>query len=504
MALKGSLLAFVITASLALGVSSLAPAAFAQVQSGGVDKEGSWYVGENLAVGDFFSYELCHVDYKECSKFRLDMWIRGDIQVKSEAKWLADVVVYDGDSVINGTMHLGKIVPEPTGGSDNLKVSRAAFGSSVAWLSAFATPDIGVSGKGPKEFSAPSWGKIANIGGEQILPSAIERVAVPAGVWEDSVLIQWKTGGYVSSVWVADDFPFPIKAHTLTHVSSGIPPTEYKFELLDYRQGVTQNPFEDIEFVSGETLPAYCERNFDRNASIKRSTVNFDYMVHVSYGPDEPMEGCEIQWLIKFLNKFDQKDFLNRVQFDFLVVDDAGSQTRSIAVEDGKRFLYSPSGQYLLDMPIKEPPGDANYVILIYGTAPQDVVPSSSPDYLQITVPIYPRAQDADGEGDGSGPAASAIPAWIRGNAGWWADGSISDDTFIQGIQYLINNGIMRVPPAGADGGTGVSDGDAGGGIPSWVKGNAGWWADGSISDDTFIQGIQYLIGKGIIRVSPQ
>ena len=38
--------------------------------------------------------------------------------------------------------------------------------------------------------------------------------------------------------------------------------------------------------------------------------------------------------------------------------------------------------------------------------------------------------------------------------------------------------------------------------IPSWIKNNAGWWADGSIDDDSFIQGIQFLIKEGIIKVN--
>jgi len=38
--------------------------------------------------------------------------------------------------------------------------------------------------------------------------------------------------------------------------------------------------------------------------------------------------------------------------------------------------------------------------------------------------------------------------------------------------------------------------------IPSWVKNNAGYWADGSIDDSTFIAGMQYLVGAGIIDVS--
>ena len=39
-------------------------------------------------------------------------------------------------------------------------------------------------------------------------------------------------------------------------------------------------------------------------------------------------------------------------------------------------------------------------------------------------------------------------------------------------------------------------------GIPDWIKNNAGWWADGQIDDNTFVQGIQFLIKAGIIVVN--
>tara|TARA_B100001146_G_scaffold119186_1_gene104749 strand:+ start:270 stop:464 length:195 start_codon:yes stop_codon:yes gene_type:complete len=32
--------------------------------------------------------------------------------------------------------------------------------------------------------------------------------------------------------------------------------------------------------------------------------------------------------------------------------------------------------------------------------------------------------------------------------------------------------------------------------IPSWIKNNAGWWADDNIDDFTFAQGIGFLIKK--------
>jgi hypothetical protein len=37
------------------------------------------------------------------------------------------------------------------------------------------------------------------------------------------------------------------------------------------------------------------------------------------------------------------------------------------------------------------------------------------------------------------------VPAWIKNNAGWWANEQIDDNTFVSGIQYLIKTGIIVV-----------------------------------------------------------
>ncbi len=86
------------------------------------------------------------------------------------------------------------------------------------------------------------------------------------------------------------------------------------------------------------------------------------------------------------------------------------------------------------------------------------------------------------------------IPSWIKNNAGWWADGTIDDDSFVQGIQFLVKEKIIKIPPTTQ----GQSSGNE---IPSWIKNNAGWWADGTIDDDSFVQGIQFLIKEGIMKV---
>jgi len=91
--------------------------------------------------------------------------------------------------------------------------------------------------------------------------------------------------------------------------------------------------------------------------------------------------------------------------------------------------------------------------------------------------------------------AQDAIPSWIKNNAGWWADGQIDDGSFVTAIQWLISNDVMTIPPT--EQGTGSDDV-----IPGWIKNNAGWWADGQIDDGSFVSGLQWLISNGIMKIS--
>ena len=40
-----------------------------------------------------------------------------------------------------------------------------------------------------------------------------------------------------------------------------------------------------------------------------------------------------------------------------------------------------------------------------------------------------------------NGTQNNKIPSWIKNNA----DGAIDDDSFIQGIQFLVKNGIIQI-----------------------------------------------------------
>jgi len=56
---------------------------------------------------------------------------------------------------------------------------------------------------------------------------------------------------------------------------------------------------------------------------------------------------------------------------------------------------------------------------------------------VAIGIATIPLAQNAE--------AQSLIPDWIKTNAGWWVEGTVDDTTFLNGIEFLIENDIINV-----------------------------------------------------------
>ena len=209
------------------------------------------------------------------------------------------------------------------------------------------------------------------------------------------------------------------------------------------------------------------------------TTVNISW--DGKYGANQ-----NIPFEFTFFNE--NRDLIKDVRYGYAVLDESQQEL----------FRYDPSDSLL--------PG----ITSIEGIDIQEVyVPSAG--QIQLDVWVYGTGLDYDPTyagigsaiieiGPGSGittavPEETPIPGWIKNNAEWWAAGQIDDSSFVQGIQYLIKEDVLKIPPTTQ--GT-SSDSDD---IPGWIKNNAEWWAAGQIDDDSFIQGIQYLIKEGIMRV---
>jgi len=60
-----------------------------------------------------------------------------------------------------------------------------------------------------------------------------------------------------------------------------------------------------------------------------------------------------------------------------------------------------------------------------------------------ISVTTVPLTQSVQAEG--------LIPEWIKNNAEWWVDGTVDDATFLNGIEFLIESGVINVSSESID-----------------------------------------------------
>ena len=91
---------------------------------------------------------------------------------------------------------------------------------------------------------------------------------------------------------------------------------------------------------------------------------------------------------------------------------------------------------------------DDEFFVLVDGFETDYAEIDSTSEYRTLVIPFFGGDSVIDIIGtDALNPFSPEpeIPSWIKNNAGWWADGQIDDTAFIQGIQYLITNGILQV-----------------------------------------------------------
>ncbi|AFS83575.1 hypothetical protein [Candidatus Nitrosopumilus sediminis] len=209
------------------------------------------------------------------------------------------------------------------------------------------------------------------------------------------------------------------------------------------------------------------------------TTVNISW--DGKYGANQ-----EIPFEFTFFNE--NRELLKDVKYAYVVLDEFDKE---IARNDGDdpinpgitsiegldiQRIYVPSaGQIRVDILVYGTGLDYDPTYAGIGSAIIEIGPGST------TIPAVPEK--------------TPIPSWIKNNAEWWAAGQIDDNSFVQGIQYLIKEDIIKIPPTTQGSGSGLNE------IPSWIKNNAEWWAAGQIDDDSFIQGIQFLIKEGIMRI---
>jgi len=97
----------------------------------------------------------------------------------------------------------------------------------------------------------------------------------------------------------------------------------------------------------------------------------------------------------------------------------------------------------------------------------------------------------------------SLIPEWVKNTANWWSYGQIEESEFLNAIQFLIKEQIIVIPePSGSVVLLKSNLNNNGDSVPAWIKEIAQWWSEDQLDDQTFVNGIQFLIQNNIIKVS--
>ena len=42
-------------------------------------------------------------------------------------------------------------------------------------------------------------------------------------------------------------------------------------------------------------------------------------------------------------------------------------------------------------------------------------------------------------------PTSQFVPNWVKDTAGWWASEQVTDQEFLSGIEFLVEQGVIKV-----------------------------------------------------------
>ena len=86
------------------------------------------------------------------------------------------------------------------------------------------------------------------------------------------------------------------------------------------------------------------------------------------------------------------------------------------------------------------------------------------------------------------------IPDWFKQTTELWTTKKISDDTYIEILEFLLKEEKITIPMSKVPKDNNNSD------LPSWINNNAEKWIKGEISNDEFSILIKWMLDHGIVR----
>ncbi|MGI0014836.1 MAG: hypothetical protein ACREBU_15560 [Nitrososphaera sp.] len=266
-----------------------------------------WYPGEGVKQDMYVKYRIQEEGANGNRPFEMTIYFKELV----DGNWVAPAFVVDQGRVISGTLKLAENMQALSGGEGvpaEMSTYISGYHGSLHYLDAFTTKYE------PLSLTDANWGKTGSIGGPPVNPSGTEKVSF-VGAQDlcqadscDSTLILWHKG-VDSKVWIVNEFPYPVKALAYADVTTGQPPIQFAFELLDTGTGQPEVP------ASGEEIPI--------PPLGPQATPRGTYEVVLEWEPVEIRPGATIAFGVVMTenNGFP----LERVNYDFTIEDGSGN-----------------------------------------------------------------------------------------------------------------------------------------------------------------------------------
>jgi len=169
------------------------------------------------------------------------------------------------------------------------------------------------------------------------------------------------------------------------------------------------------------------------NLSLTTMTENAQYKLNLSWEPQSIKSGSTTTFYIDILDAF-YVDRQVSVSFDLSILHDGEEIARTSGASTGAQVTRNTD--------------DSTQLSFLQSSVKFDV-----PDNVSGIITLQFENLNGSDLADASFSVVAdrvnidetSIPAWIKNNAGWWATDQIDDSSFLQGIQYLIKEGIKTV-----------------------------------------------------------
>ena len=151
--------------------------------------------------------------------------------------------------------------------------------------------------------NAVTWGKLACIGCGTLDPDGTEKVTAAGHVYDTKILVN-HLGQTDSKIWVSNELPYPVKAQAYAAVTTGQPPIQYSYDLIQTGTGAPRLP------STTSNIP---------HPPLTQATGRGTYQISVNWSPEVIHPGNATLFTIAFTDSKGVPQ--SSVNFDFKVTD---------------------------------------------------------------------------------------------------------------------------------------------------------------------------------------